>query len=174
MIYSNLILHPPHRFNGGVSQITFFQTFIYSLLIFNPPFIIMAKVLVSLVGAQSAPNVNFINEQKKLGVIARFLFISSRESERKDNNYSQATINACKITDNFTILQSDANSFDGTSKFLEGLEFSDDDVFIINLTGGTKMMALGCWLFFTQEKFANKTEFYYLTFGKNENDKIYP
>lgn len=126
----------------------------------------MAKVLVSLVSEQTIPNVELIRELKE--TVDLFLFLSTESMEKKGNR--QWILETVKL-DNSKLLDPvivNAFSFeDIKEKLIQTI--NDDDTYIVNLTGGTKVMILAVYEFF---KTVN-SEMYYLT-GKGEKIKVHP
>ncbi|HEX37820.1 MAG TPA: DUF1887 family protein [Candidatus Cloacimonetes bacterium] len=130
----------------------------------------MSKILVSLVSNQTVPNVMFIKEIKE---IDKYLFITTEQMEK--NHKRDIIIKACSdiVQDNaaYIVVKEDSimdlQSQLGT--YVDN-ETSDDDVFIVNLTGGTKLMSIGAFDFFRKKE----SQIFYLTLGKNTYRKIFP
>jgi len=126
----------------------------------------MAKILVSLLSAQTIPNVLFINELPKMD---KYIFISTEEM--KKNNKFNMIINACKIQQDIAVEKIvEEDNLDNISKILSQITFQDDDEIILNLTGGTKIMSISTYNFFKKME----ATIYYLPIGKNEYLKIFP
>ncbi|MCC5943481.1 MAG: DUF1887 family protein [Bernardetiaceae bacterium] len=126
------------------------------------------KVLVSLVSAQTIPNVQLIKEFDKS--VDAFLFISTSGMEKSGNR--QWIIDATGMPEE-KVLQPiivDAHSFDDIENSLAEAELSDDDEFIVNITGGTKVMSISIFEYFKNLK----SEIYYITGSGNEYIKVFP
>ncbi len=124
----------------------------------------MGKVLVSLVSDQTIPNIEFIHEMES--EIDDFLFVSTNKME-KNRQWILDTvkIDSKKILDSVIV---DAFSFeDIENKLSEAV--NDEDLYIVNLTGGTKVMSLAVYEFFKTVS----SEMYYLT-GNGEKIKVHP
>ncbi len=129
----------------------------------------MSKIIVSLVSEQSAPNIMFI---KQFGEQAdKFLFISTPDMESKGKSY--AIVKAAGIElEKTDIIQVAPNSFEDVPLKLGDNEFiSDCDEFLVNLTLGTKMMALGAYDFFSRH---DNSKIFYVPFGFNGYKEIFP
>jgi hypothetical protein len=127
----------------------------------------MSHILVSLVSDQTIPNVLFIRDQPKAD---SYLFISTQKMESK--GIVGNIIKACPdhILIHQTIVVEEDNLEDIISKlnlFAEGKEAD----FEVNLTGGTKVMSLGAFEFFSK---STNNQIFYLPLGKNKVLQIFP
>ncbi len=126
----------------------------------------MRRVLVSLVSDQTIPNVEFIRE---MGYeIDAYLFISTNAMEQNGNR--QWILNAAGLDERKLlepIIVSEFSFEDIEEKLSHAI--NDDDTYIVNLTGGTKVMSLAVFEFFK----AVNSEMYYLT-GRGEKIKLHP
>ncbi|MBR9847741.1 MAG: DUF1887 family protein [Algicola sp.] len=126
----------------------------------------MSNILVSLVSDQTIPNIEFIKEMEE--TIDQFLFISTDSMEKAGNRQwilDTVDLNKEKV---LTPIIVNAFSFEDIEKKLIKA-INDDDNYIVNLTGGTKVMSLAVYEFF---KTVN-SEMFYLT-GRGEKIKIHP
>lgn len=126
----------------------------------------MKSVLVSLVSDQTIPNVEFIKEKRS--ETDEYLFLTTNSMEQKGVKewiMTAAEINEDKAVDFITI---DPFSFSDIKQQLEG-KINDNDHYIVNLTGGTKVTSLAVFEFF---KIVN-SEMYYLT-GRGKYIKVHP
>lgn len=123
------------------------------------------KHLASLVSHQTVPNVLFINEAKD---IDNYVFIYT---DRMEKELHQIVDAVHLPTEMLTLILVDAYSVDDIKQKLGELKFGKTDEFIVNLTGGTKLMFLGAYQFF--ERFKN-TKMVYLGIGGNSYQSIYP
>ncbi len=126
----------------------------------------MAKILVSLVSEQTPPNIFLIRE---LDDIDFYLLMTTSQMEQK--NKSGAIIAASDIpADKVNTLTVPEDSMTDIENALDLLDFQDNDHFIVNLTGGTKIMSIAVYNYFRNRE----SEIYYLPIGKNEYHKIFP
>lgn len=124
----------------------------------------MQKYLVSLVSKQTLPNLLFILQAKD---IDKYLFIGTTATEQELSR----TIVAAQIPNNQVAkLIVDPYNIDDIHEKLDDFKFSKKEKFEINLTGGTKMMALGLYQFFIQKK----SKLFYLPVGTNDIQQIFP
>lgn len=130
----------------------------------------MAKYLVSIVSGQTLPNILAI---KELGNnIQRYIFISTD----KVKNELHWTLQVCGIKkENYFDLEVGeddiAQIVDRLTKLSQAI-FQPQDEFLINLTGGTKIMALGAFQFFSQSQF--HVRMFYQKVGSNTFRQVYP
>lgn len=126
----------------------------------------MSKILVSLVSEQTIPNVEFIKEMEDQ--IDYFLFITTKSMEENGNR--KWILDTVKLADKKLAepIIVNAFSFEDIEEKL-ALNINDEDNYIVNLTGGTKIMSLAVYEFF---KTVN-SEMYYLS-GRGEMIKIHP
>jgi hypothetical protein len=130
----------------------------------------MKKIIVSLVSQQTIPNVLFIKEMEDAD---QYLFITTKEMEVQE--ISKRIIESCndKIQEVKIIEVDEYNLKDFESKIEAQIEvFPNTEVFL-NITGGTKIMALGAYNYFLS-KFSDSTKVFYLDGGKNQFRQIYP
>lgn len=127
----------------------------------------MSLILVSLISDQTIPNVLFIRDQPKAD---RYLFISTQKMESK--GIVANVIKACPdhIKSYQTIVVEEDNLEDITSK-LNSFAGSKNADFVVNLTGGTKVMSLGVFEFFSK---STNNQMFYLPLGKNKVLQIFP
>lgn len=107
------------------------------------------KVLVCLVSDQTIPNVEFIKEFQN--EIDSYLFITTEymESPSKDRTkYILEGASLSNIKPQTIIVKED--SLDDISTKLSDLD--DKDEYIVNLTGGTKMMSIAVYNYFQKKK----------------------
>jgi hypothetical protein len=126
----------------------------------------MGKILVSLVSDQTIPTIEFIREMQ--GEVDKHLFISTASMEERGNRQwilKTVAIDAEKLLD--PIVVNEFSFEDIEEKLVKSV--NDEDTYVVNLTGGTKVMSLAVYEFFKSVK----SEMYYLT-GRNEMIKVYP
>jgi hypothetical protein len=121
----------------------------------------MRRILVTLVSSQTIPNVQFIKEKK----VDHHLFVVTPETKELEN----WIINACELDQkqvtSISVLPFSYKNIYGTLKNL----LDQNANYIVNLTGGTKIMSLAVNDLFRTVP----AELFYLT-GKNNYIQIYP
>lgn len=127
------------------------------------------KTLVSLVSAQTLPNVLFILAFKKFD---KYIFISTEEMESRAKTF--AILKATGLeksnhwilktsSDDFGRVTSDLGQLDG-----QIIEYSHA---VVNITGGTKLMAMAVSNYFSKK---NCSAIYYLPLNSGYIQKIFP
>ncbi len=125
--------------------------------------------LVSIVSEQTLPNYLFIKEFQEQ--VDKFIFITTREMEAKDK--VEAILSTAKIRkDNRIKITVEENAlYKAKEKLNRALpNISTQDSFLINLTGGTKMMSIAVYEYF--KRFPN-SRFFYVPIGKNVYREIF-
>ncbi|MBI4752514.1 MAG: DUF1887 family protein [Acidobacteria bacterium] len=137
----------------------------------------MACILVSLVSEQTIPNLLLM---KELSGVDKYLLISTKAMEEKDR--STCIIAASGLPEEQfkrILVQEDVlSSIDEQLRalFRRRSTSSDDpflcntDEFIVNLTGGTKIMSIATYNCFKERN----SKIYYIPIGKNQYFQIYP
>lgn len=127
----------------------------------------MQTLLISLISDQTIPNVLLINEFK--GNYNEMVFISSigMESAGKSKWIEQATGTE---TDSVPRIVVNENSWSDISEKLNAYEWPLNTTFLVNLTGGTKIMTLAVFEFFAK----NGNRIVYSPIGRNHYEEIYP
>lgn len=121
----------------------------------------MKTYLVSLISDHTLPNFLFIEEMREK--YDELIFITTREmSEKGSANHLEKTLGFLK--NSILRIEIPEDNLNGILECLETAHFSENDKYIINLTGGTKMMAIGSYTYFS--KFLSS--FYYIPIGKNK------
>jgi len=140
----------------------------------------MSNVLVSLVSDQAIPNVLFIKEMemKRKKDIRLYLFISTVLMGKKGK--TEHIINGSHIEKTKTkiieVIEDSIEDINSKLKEFAKEKLNDEDNFIVkdnfivNLTGGTKIMSIGVYNFFKERK----STVYYLPIGKNIYKQIFP
>jgi hypothetical protein len=127
----------------------------------------MKTILVSIISEQAVPNYLFIKEF--YNSVDRFLFISTEQMEKRDK--TKFLCEALKIDKNKIIktLITDDFLYQNLEK-LKKLNLPDDNTYLVNLTGGTKMMSLTVWRFFHQFK---NVRLFYIPIGKKYYNELF-
>lgn len=127
----------------------------------------MATILVSLVSEQTIPNVLYIRECNN---VDEYVFISTEKMDKK--NVSQHIMEASGTVNNenseTVIVKED--SLQDIEKQLKKQPFNREDKFLVNLTAGTKIMAIGVYDFFKNLN----SEIIYIPIGKSHYYRLYP
>lgn len=122
------------------------------------------KTIISLISDQQIQNLLLIKELNP----DRNIFITTTRME--SNNQSDKLINTLNLKNVEKVLVS-SEDYDGIKNALSQVKFNDNEEVILNLTGGTKIMALAVYDFVRDEISGSV---YYLPIGSNEFKKIYP
>lgn len=124
------------------------------------------KIIVSLISEQTIPNFEFIKE--KIKEIEALLFITTPSMEKSGNRewiLKALGDNDLEVLDPILV---NAFSFEDIEEKL-AQSINDEDLYLVNLTGGTKIMSLAVYDFF---KSVN-SQMFYLT-GRGQYIKIHP
>lgn len=126
----------------------------------------MSTVLISLISDQTTPNLLLI---KEFPHVNRHLFVTTPEMERKNQseNLRQAAGLAEEQVEKIHV---EADSLDDVEHKLEKVRFGDDDHFLVNLTGGTKLMSIGVYNYFRNLS----SEMFYIDIRKHTYRKVFP
>jgi hypothetical protein len=123
----------------------------------------MKTILVSLISDQTIPNLQFIKEKQ----VDEYIFLTTTAMNNKGT--LQWLYDASKIDpEKCSSIIVEPYSYDNIEAELSKV-VNDEDHYIINLTGGTKIMSLAVNDFFKDIN----SEMFYLT-GTNEYIKIFP
>ncbi|MDZ7315991.1 MAG: DUF1887 family CARF protein [candidate division KSB1 bacterium] len=127
----------------------------------------MATIMISLISEQTIPNFLLIKQMQN---VDRHLFITTEQMEQQGKR--QALISALGLSDDCFLepLVVKKDDLEDIERCLQSVEFADDDRFIVNVTGGTKIMSLAVYNFFRERE----SEIYYIPIGKNLYWKIFP
>lgn len=126
------------------------------------------KILVSLVSEQTVPNVELIKEM--YNQVNALLFISTNFMEKNGNRewILNALRNEIELPEILSPIIVDPFSFSDIEEKLN-IYIEDENDYIVNLTGGTKVMSLAVHDFFKNVS----SEMYYLT-GRGQYIKVHP
>lgn len=126
----------------------------------------MSRILISLVSDQTIPNIEFILEMDR--EVDKYLFLTTKGMEKKGARQwilDTVKINNQRVLDPVVV---DEFSFEDIENKLSQT-VNDEDFYIVNLTGGTKVMSFAVYEYFKSKN----SEMYYLT-GRGEKIKIHP
>ncbi|MBS1736764.1 MAG: DUF1887 family protein [Bacteroidetes bacterium] len=130
------------------------------------------NTIISLLSDQLIPNVLFIKQMSKRG--DRHIFITTREMARKQKSSVLADTLGLQHSD-FKTLEIDSNKPLLILEALNNFSWPNGENYIVNITGGTKMMSQATFLFFSQ-KFLHKdkTEVFYWPIGEKVLEQLHP
>ena len=130
---------------------------------------IMAKVLISLVSQQRIPNVLAIMDPY-FGDVDEYLFLTTAKMEQLGvvGHMLEATRIAPNHCRKILVKENDLQSI---IEQLQQAKLNSEDQFLINLTGGTKIMSLSTFSFFNQGNW--KASHYYLPISRNVIQQIF-
>lgn len=126
--------------------------------------------IISLVSDQPMPNLLFI---RQMPTADRYVFLTTErmEEEGKADNL----VRVCGIpSERVDYLFSDHENLPAILAAWEELEEEPDDEYHINLTGGTKMMALATYDFFSRSMPEHQVHLYYLPLNAGLIRQTYP
>jgi hypothetical protein len=130
----------------------------------------MRTLLISLISEQTLPNVQFIREFS--GRTQDYLFLNTEKYQKEGRvNWIRS---AAGIQDRLCLEAIiDPENPSRSIAALEDIEWNQWSNIIINLTGGTKMMALAVYAFFSART-AQDVEIYYIPVFGNSLIRIFP
>lgn len=121
----------------------------------------MQTYLVSIISEHLIPNYLFIKEWE--GRYDSLVFITTKEMESA--GYSHRLEKALNLRSNsvkrIPVSEENLNAIKGK---LNVYSWNTEDSYIVNITGGTKVMSIGCYDFFSRFN----SLFYYIPIGKNK------
>jgi hypothetical protein len=128
----------------------------------------MMTTLVSLVGEQTIPNILFILEMQRLGQdIGHYLFVTTskmEELEKTDCIIKAAGLNPLQC-ERVVVVE------DAIDDIVQRLgRSSQANHYLVNLTGGTKMMSVACYTWFS----SHRSRIFYVPIGKNGWIQLFP
>ena len=130
----------------------------------------MAKILISLIGDQTAPNI-FMMRDERFRSIDRHVFITTEKMEALGR--LAHLLDATDLQQaNYQKLLVSADDFTDILDKMAELNLSPDDEYFLNLTSGTKIMSLALFHFFTEGNY--RVRIFYLPFQKNEYRQFFP
>ena len=131
------------------------------------------KTIVSLVSDQTLQNVIFIEQMKKNAVkIDKYIFLTTLEMEKKEK--TRHICKACGIEESLCKkIIAEEDKIEEIYRELEEKLREIESSFLVNITGGTKTMAIAVYDYF-KRGFSGDNYLYYLPMGKNEYRLISP
>jgi len=114
------------------------------------------NTLVCILSDQTIPNILFIKQFQEQD--DKYVFFTSEEMEKK--NIIVNILRTLQLQNkNVNVIKLDANSVKNNQEILESLTLTESDQYIVNVTGGNKLMSLLIFQFFS--KFDNSEIYYY-------------
>ncbi len=121
----------------------------------------MSRILVSLLSEHSVPNFLFIKQME--GAYDELLFLTTTKVD-KDGGERHLLDALGMPYETGACIEVDADDFNVNLARLEAdWQHREGDEYLVNLTGGTKLMSLAAHVFFSRFK----SRFFYVPFGKN-------
>jgi len=126
----------------------------------------MSRVIISILSEHLVPNFLFIKEVANDDDI---LVLISTEYTQKQNIAERLEKALGLQSNDIERVQVQNDDFDHTMKALEAADFNWQDEYIVNLTGGTKIMSIATYEFFKDMRDSHqaKVRFVYVPFGDN-------
>lgn len=129
----------------------------------------MTRIIVNIAGGQTQPNILFSKEQfRNQGPVDKMIVIHTEFSERQ----FQWTQEACKNLEAqfipIQVVEDDIIAIQ--TKLTELVTIEDEDEILVNITGGTKLMAIAVYDHFVKYS----ARIFYVTLGKNTYTQILP
>jgi len=121
----------------------------------------MARVLISILSDHIIPNYLYIKEMS--GMFDDQIYITTEYAEKKEIGINLENTLGIKHNSTRRIVVSNEN-YRAVLKKLREEDFSKEDSYCINQTGGTKAMSIALFYFFQDYD----SEFIYIPFGTNE------
>jgi len=124
-------------------------------------------ILISILSDYLQPNFLLIKEFK--GKYDKLIFITTKEMEGKGKGYAlEKTLEL--ENDSVQRIEVIEDDYSNVIEKLADCSFSIHDEYILNVTGGTKVMTIAVWEFFSRRYMS---QFYYVPIGKNIIRNIY-
>lgn len=128
----------------------------------------MATYSVNLIGDRIAPNLRFIKEFYEQ--VDHYIFLSTPEMQHKGR--LEAYKKAYQLTDDkITVLLSRPYEIEELRQAWRQLDINHQDTFLVNITSGTRPMALVTLNFFSR---LPKAKVYFVPSGKGYYQELYP
>ncbi len=124
------------------------------------------KILISILSDYLQPNFLLIKEFEKQ--YDRLVFITTNTMESSNKNKSHFLIKALNISQNIVSILNIENDEDNYNNLLERFNlqhFSRENDYILNLTGGTKIIPMAVYNYFKNNNYSMKA--FYVPIGKN-------
>ncbi len=128
----------------------------------------MTTYSVNLIGERIAPNLRFIKEFAQ--EVGHYIFLSTPEMQH--NAKIKTYIRAYHLSqDKITTLVAHPYDIEELKQVWQNITINSEDTYLVNITGGTRTMALVTLNFFSQ--FSN-AKIYFLPAGKGYYQEVYP
>ena len=129
----------------------------------------MARIIISILGAQTIPNILFIKEFDR-SKNTKHVFISSKEMNELQVAETIAAV--CNLKPNqVQVITLDNKSVLKINDVLQRASFAETDEYVVNITGGNKLMSQMAFAFFAKMP---KAAIYYLPINEPAIQKLHP
>lgn len=130
------------------------------------------KIIISILSDQLIPAVLFIKQMSTAG--DKHVFITTRQMESKQkSSILSETLSLAK--DDFETLEIDPNKPLRILEQLSAFQWPENDQYIVNITGGNKMMSQAVFLFFSQKfSYKKQTAIFYWPIGEKVMEQLHP
>jgi hypothetical protein len=129
----------------------------------------MARTLVSIVGGQTQPNILLAKElHQKVGPLDRMVLIHSKSTKVQADRIRLACAEIESEVLYVEVIENDI--IDIEQKLTQEVILEDEDDIHVNITGGTKTMAIGVYNFFVKYS----ARILYVNLGRNNYDQLFP
>ncbi len=133
----------------------------------------MKRIAIILVSEQTIPNILFLKEMEEFS-IADFYFISTKEMEVSSKKKSEVIKRVGGLGNVVKVIVPADDVTAILESLDENIQIDDDACYMVNITAGTKAMALAVYDFFRQRVSPGMVEFFYVPIGKSFMLKIFP
>lgn len=127
------------------------------------------KYIVSILSDQLIPNVLFVKQMNLMD--NRHIFLSTKEMELKNKSKTLAKTLALKSDECRTVIVDQHNPMDILNALTDEIEVKSESKYIVNITGGTKMMSQMTHTYFSQ---FDNVEIYYWPIGEAYVELLLP
>jgi len=129
----------------------------------------MARIIISILGAQTIPNILFIKEFDR-SKNTKHVFISSKEMNELQVAETIAAV--CNLKPNqVQVITLDNKSVLKINDVLQRASFAETDEYVVNITGGNKLMSQMAFAFFAKMP---KAAIYYLPINELAIQQLHP
>ncbi len=129
------------------------------------------KVIVSIISEHNIPNISLILNKMDCNTACLDILTKTSENEYYDRYINAITDDKTSyITDNFNSIKVDESDPENIKNqlLLKTSLFDEAEIIYVNVTGGTKPLALFTYNFF-KEKYKEKSKFYYMNIVSSSN-----
>ncbi len=129
----------------------------------------MARILVNIIGGQTQPNILLAKElHQGTGPIDKLVLVHSQSTKVQAERTQDACAEMGSEVIHVQVVED--NLIDIQQKLTQQVQLEDEDEVYVNITGGTKIMAIGVYDFFIKYN----ARILYVSLGRNNYDQIFP